>query len=426
MKQRFHYLLLVASLMLLQFSALTGQSAFPLTTPEAAGMSAERLERLDHILKDYVDNKGLPGVAAIIVRDGKLVWSTAYGYRDIESEQPLQLDDIFRIASQSKAITALAVMMLWEEGKFFLDDPVSKFIPEFAQPVVLETFNAVDTTYTTKPAGSEITIRQLLTHTSGLDYPSIGSPEFRAIYAKAGIPSGIGSTHPVLQEAMLRLAALPLKHAPGERWTYGLNSDVLGYLVEIWSGMPFDRFLRERIFEPLGMEDTWFYLPENKHDRLVSLYAWKDGQRVQAKQVDIFDGVDPDFPLTEGQYFSGGAGLSSTVEDYARFLQLFLNGGTFNGVQLLSRKTVELMLANQVGHLDTFPVSLGFGLETESIDHKSVLSIGSFAWGGAYNTIYWADPEEGLIGVLFTNVYQSPYGDISERFEIMVYQAIAD
>lgn len=393
--------------------------------PEATGFSPERLKRIDNMVQSLVQEQAIPGAVALIVRNGKIVFHQAYGFSDTETKKAMQKDNIFRIASQTKAITSLAVMMLWEEGKFLLDDPVSKYIPEFKNPTILKTFNAADSSYTTEPAGREITIRQLLTHTSGIDYPAIGSTEFKAIYAKAGVPSGIGNDNDVLADKIKILARLPLKHKPGERWTYGLNTDVLGYLVEIWSGMSFDQFLRKRIFDPLGMNDTWFYLPKEKYNRLVPVYTGNNGE---AKKVTgmVFDNVNIDYPKTEGNYFSGGAGLSSTVEDYAKFLQLFLNNGQYNGVRLLSRKTIELMLTNQLQLPDTYPVGLGFGLETKTNDYESVLSVGSFSWAGAFNTHYWADPKENIIGLIFTNMYDTPHWNIGEKFKVLTYQAVND
>lgn len=393
--------------------------------PEAAGFSAERLKRIDAMVSDLIAKQGIPGAVVLLVRNGKIAYHQAYGFSNLEAKKAMQKDNIFRIASQTKAITSLAVMMLWEEGKFLLDEPVSKYIPEFKNPAVLKTFNAADSSFVAEPANKEITIRQLLTHTLGIDYAAIGSKEFKAIYAKAGVPSGIGNDKDVLADKMKILGGLPLKHIPGERFTYGLNTDVLGYLVEIWSGMPLDEFLRKRIFEPLGMNDTWFYLPGEKHARLVPLYSGRDG-KLQKATNNMYDKVDPDYPKLKGSYFSGGAGLSSTVEDYAKFLQLFLNYGQLNGVRLISRKTVELMLTNQVAAINASPFGLGFGLETTSNDHTSVVSLGSFSWGGAFNTHYWADPKEKLIGLIFTNIYETAHWSIGEKFKVLTYQAITD
>ncbi len=415
-------------LLLLLFGfGLNAQSVKNFTTPvkpEDAGFSENRLARIDKMLEEHVKNQWIPGAVALIIRDGKIAYYKAFGFRNVDDKAALKRDDIFRIASQSKAITSLAVMMLWEEGKFLLDEPVSKYIPEFKNPKVLKSFNKQDSTFTMEPAVKEISIRHLLTHTSGIDYAVIGSEDFKAIYAKANIPSGIGNDHQVLAEKMKILGGMPLKHQPGERWTYGLNTDVLGYLVEIWSGMPFDQFLSTRIFSPLGMKDTYFYLPKEKHNRLVALHGNKDGKVFKMK-AGAYDAVNPDYPTLKGTYFSGGAGLSSTVEDYARFLQMFLNYGEFNGTRLLSRKTVALMLTDQIPELNN-EFGLGFGLETAKNDFSSPVGIGSFSWGGAFNTQYWADPSERLIGLIYTNVFNSQYGNIGEKFKVLTYQSIAD
>lgn len=397
---------------------------FSAAKPEEAGFSESRLSRIDDLLEAHVRDQNIPGAVALVVRNGKIVYHKAFGYSDVEKKSSLRKDDIFRIASQSKAITSLAVMMLWEEGKFLLDEPVSRYIPEFQSPKVLKSFNKEDSTFTTEPAVRDITIRHLLTHSSGIDYAVIGSNEFKAIYARAGIPSGIGNDRAVLADKMKLLGGMPLKHQPGERWTYGLNTDVLGYLVEIWSGLSFDEFLKTRIFDPLGMKDTYFYLPKNKQNRLVALHGNKDGKTFKMRSA-AYDALDVNYPNLKGTYFSGGAGLSSTVEDYAKFLQLFLNKGEFNGHRLLSRKTIEMMLIDQLPELDN-EFGLGFGLETVKNDYRSPVSIGSFSWGGAFSTSYWADPRENVIGLLYTNVYNNPYGHIAEKFKILTYQAISD
>lgn len=396
----------------------------PAAKPEDAGFSSTRLSRIDAMLDEYIKNQQIPGAVVYLVRDGKVAYHKAFGYSDLEKKTALKKDDIFRIASQSKAITSLAVMMLWEEGKFLLDEPVSKYIPEFKTPKVLKTFNAADSSFTTEPAKSEITIRQLLTHSSGIDYAAIGSTEFKGVYAKAKIPSGIGNDKDILGDKIKLLGQLPIKHNPGERWTYGLNHDVLGYLVEVWSKMTFDQFSKTRIFDPLGMKDTYFYLPKEKHSRLVSLHQDKEG-KVAVMKAGAFDAANPDYPKLNGTYYSGGAGLSSTVEDYAKFLQLFLNKGEYNGVRLLSRKTVELIMTDQLPTLDN-EYGLAFGLETAKNDHQSIYSVGSFSWGGAFNTHYWADPKERLIGLIYTNIFATQQWQIGERFKNLTYSAIAD
>lgn len=423
-KKQILFLTLVAACLMHETSAQSVRVLLP-GKPEENGVSPVRLQRVDELINTHVTNQWIPGAVVLIARNGKIIHLKSYGYRQTETKTPLKTNDIFRIASQTKAITSLAVMMLWEEGKFLLDEPVSKYIPEFKQPKVLASVNWSDTSYTTLPAKSEITIRHLLTHTSGIDYAGIGSQEFKAVYAKAGVPSGIGNDQMVLADKMKILGSLPLKHHPGEQYTYGLNTDVLGYLVEVVSGLSLDQFFRTRIFQPLGMNDTYFYLPKEKHARLVTLYQSKNGL-VAPVSTTAYDNVNPNYPNLAGKYFSGGAGLSSTVEDYARFLQLFLNKGEYNGVRLVSRKTVELMLTDQLPKTMSNAFGLGFGLETEKNDGQSVLSLGSFSWGGAFNTHYWADPQEKLVALIFTNMYNTPYWNIGDKFKVLTYQAIAD
>ncbi|NOS93856.1 MAG: serine hydrolase [Cyclobacteriaceae bacterium] len=391
------------------------------------GFSSERLARIDQLCNDYISKNYIPGAVVLIVRNGKIVHHKAYGYSDVETKAALKKDDIFRIASHTKAITSLAVMMLFEEGKLLLDDPISKYIPEFKNPKVLGSINWSDTTYSTVPAKSEITIRQLLTHTSGLDYAEIGSQDFKAIYAKSKIPSGIGmhSANQLLADKIKLLGSLPLKHHPGEQYTYGLNTDVLGYLVEVLSGKSLDQFFKTRIFQPLGMNDTYFYLPSEKHNRLVALHQSKAGA-LKRVEIPAGKGLNPNYPNTAGTYFSGGAGLSSTIEDYAKFLQLFLNNGEYNGVRLVSRKTIELMLTNQTQPPITVQFGLGFGLETATNDYQSIYSLGSFSWGGAFNTAYWADPKEKLIGLIYTNMYATNTYQVNDKFKVLTYQAIVD
>lgn len=414
--------LAVALLVPMSLAAQQTRGFSQATSAAAEGFSSTRLARIDSLMSAAIEAGRIPGGVVFISRHGRVVMHKAYGYRNLDTRDALQRDDIFRIASQSKAITSLAVMMLWEEGKFGLDEPISRYIPEFANAKVLKTFNAADTTWTAEPAKGRVTIRQLLTHTSGIDYAGIGSESFRAIYAKSGLVSGIGNNTGTICEKMRVLGTLPLKHEPGEASTYALGLDVLGCLIELTSGMPFDQFLRKRVFDPLGMKDTWFYLPADRVSRLVTLHAGVNGKSVVRKEP-IFDGVNPDYPKFPGTYFSGGAGLSSTVEDYARFLQLFLNKGEFNGVRLLSPKTVEMMMTDQTPKLD-FKVGLAFGLETESNDWQSPRSLGSFSWGGAFATTYWADPKEGLIGQIYTNLHQNPAPELAGRFGNLVYSAI--
>ena len=391
---------------------------------ESVGMSTARLQRMDAVINDYIAKGRQAGVSVLIARHGKIVAYKAYGQDDITAKTPLKRDAIVRIASQTKAITSIGAMLLFEEGKFLLDDPVSKYIPAFKNPKVLDKFNEKDTTFTTVPAKREITIRQLLTHTSGIGYPVIGSKEMNAIYAKYKIPSGIGTPDRKLDEAMIALAALPLSHQPGERWTYGLSVDLLGRLIEVWSGQPLDQFLRTRLFEPLGMNDTYFYLPAAKQNRLATLYT-EDSTTALRRQTATLS-ASPDFPKANGTYFSGGAGLSSTLYDYGVFLQMLLNGGEYNGKRLLSPTTVRLITTNQIGELNQGlnKFGLGFAITSERSAARMPVSQGSFDWGGIFGTTYWVDPKEDLVALIYTQKFPNSYGDLTDKFKVLVYQAI--
>lgn len=402
----------------------------PLTeiAPRRVGVSAERLARIDAICRKAVADGDIPGVVALVARHGKIVFHQAYGLADAQANRPLDRDDIFRIASQSKAITATAVMMLWEEGRFQLDEPIAKFIPEFRDMQVLKTYHEADGTWTGEPARQPITIRHLLTHTSGLGYGAIdGDERFRKIYAKAGIIDAFTTERVTIEENVKRLAKLPLHHHPGEKFTYSEGLDVLGYFIEVVSGQPFDVFLRQRLFEPLGMVDTGFYLPAEKAGRLVPVQKPENGKWV--RQPATF--YDPDYPIKGAKtFFSGGGGLCSTAKDYATFLQMYLNGGELGGVRILSRTTIETMMRNQVGDLwgggDKY-YGLAFGVLTEKGQAKGGEgSPGTFDWGGYFNTQYFADPKEDLIGVLMKQTQGATSDSTGWKFRLLVGQSVDD
>lgn len=428
MKKIFWLLLGLSVTVNAQTVSLSNSPALSIAKPNSVGISNERLERISSMISGAVEENIIPGAVAIVCRNGKIVYQKAFGYSDVENKRTFKVDDIFRIASQSKAITTTAAMMLWEEGKFNLDDPVSKYIPEFKNPVLLDRFYMKDSSYTTKPAGKEITIRHLMTHTSGLGYGVIdGDERFKAIYKKAGI-TDLFSTEPItIAESVKKLARLPLHHVPGEKYTYSEGLDVLGYLIEIWSGQSFDQYLSEHIFKPLGMKDTYFYLPETKSARLVEVQT-KDAQGNWVHFTDDF--YDVNYPKTGAKmFFSGGAGLSSTVFDYATFLQMFLNKGELNGQRLLSRKTVEFMLMNQVG--DLHAKDAGFGLGFAILNEKGAAdggkgSKGTFRWGGYFNTQYFADPVENVIGIIMKQTQRTGGDYTGDRFKQLVFQSIDD
>lgn len=400
-------------------------------TPSAAGVDEKRLARVDQLIRQYIDSGWINGATAIVARNGKIIYHKGIGYNNVETKTAMPKDAIMRIASQTKAVTSVAVMMLYEEGKFLLDDAISRYIPEFKNPVVLDKFNEADTTYTTIPAKSEITIRQLLTHTSGIHYAQIGSKAFNAIYAKAGIVAGIGVDKIKLGDVIKKLGPLPLAHQPGEKFTYGLNTDVLGYLVEVLSGMSLAEFMQKRLFEPMGMKDTYFYLPIDKKRRLATLYTEDDAKHLKqaAGQFQVNGNLDSDYPNSDGTYYSGGGGLSSTAYDYAIFMQMLLNGGIYNGKRILARNTIRMMTSNQIGDISFSRgnvFGLGFEIVTNKGSYYSPISEGTYSWGGMFSSSYWVDPKEKIIGQLFLNIFPFSHGNIHEKFKVMVYQALND
>ena len=419
--------LLTWALGIVFFLPLAAQELIPATDIGATGVNPQRLARIEALCQSYVDKGELPGMVVLIASRGEIVLHQAFGMADAQSGRPMQKDDIFRIASQTKAITATAVMMLWEEGKFELDDPISKYIPEFKDPQVIDTFNPADSSFTGRPAKREITIRHLLTHTSGVGYGMIdGDERFRKMYQKAGV-TDLFTTEPVtIGESVRKLARLPLHHDPGEKFTYSEGLDVLAYFVEIISGMPFDRFLQERLFEPLGMEDTYFYLPTSKASRLVPIQTKKDGKWVP--YPDTF--YDTDYPVEGAKsFFSGGAGLSSTALDYARFLQMYLNGGQLNGNQILSHSTIRTIMDNSFDNIWGPNSATHYGLAFQVTNPNAIAiggmgSEGTFSWGGYFNTQYFADPIEQVIGIIMKQTREIPAEPSGNLFKRLVFAAL--
>ena len=398
-------------------------AALETTRPEAVGVSSERLERLTQTLEDYVEDGRLAGGVALVARRGQIVYLHAFGERDRESGAPMTADAMFRIASQTKAIVSTAVMMLQEEGALLIRDPVGDYLPEFRETTVAVPRDRGG--YDVVPARRPITIRDLLTHTSGFGY---GTGVAADRWQQAGIQGWyFAHRNEPIAETVKRMAALPADAQPGERWVYGYNTDILGVIVERVSGQPLDRFLEERIFRPLGMTDTHFYVPEDKRDRLATVYSAAEGGIVRAEGT----GSNGQGAYVEGprKSFSGGAGLVSTATDYARFLQMLLNGGELDGVRLLSRKTVELMTIDHLGDVEFRPGE-GFGLGFSIVEDLGLRgipgSVGEFGWGGAYHSTYWVDPAEELVVVYLTQLL--PAGDIDDhdKMRALVYQSIVD
>lgn len=384
----------------------------------------KKLAGIDDLLNEYISKNWLTGAVSIVIKDNEVVQYKGYGYADAESKKPMPKNAIFRIMSQTKAITSVGIMILYEQGKLLLDEPIYHFIPEFKNPVVLDKFNDADTTYTTVPAKREITFRDLLTHTSGLDYTDIGSSKVQAIYTKNHIPSGLGYFDSDLLDRMKALGKLPLSFQPGEKWQYGLNSDLLGCLIEVISGMNLDDFFKKNIFEPLGMNDTYFNVPASKADRLATVYT-EDSLHHVIKWSHTFRHIDPDYPTMNKHYFSGGAGLSSTAFDYAIFMQMLLNGGIYNGHHILSKRSVEMMTSGQlepgISGNDNF--GLGFQITSEKSEAGGARYAGSFSWGGYYGTTYWADPKAHLVCLFMTQQTPNSHGDVERKFESLVYSS---
>jgi CubicO group peptidase (beta-lactamase class C family) len=392
----------------------------------ATTFSAERLARIDKVLQQYVDENRIGGAVGLVLQDGKPVYERAVGWADKESGARMATDTIFRIASQTKALTSVSVLALMEEGKLTLTDPVSRFIPSFANSkVALRNGDAVDIV----PAKRPIVIRDLLTHTAGISYGTDASVAAQYEAKGLGPAAGYGwftadKDEPIC-DTMERLGALPFVAQPGEAWVYGYNTDILGCIVEKASGTPLDAFIRTRITYPLGMKDTEFFLPREQRGRLAAVYSsGSDGLIKRA----------PDGPRGQGAYvdgprksFAGGAGLLSTARDYARFLEMIRRGGAIDGVRILSPRSVALMTTNQVGTLHS-QTGLGFGLGFETTDRfgaNGLDSAGSYGWGGAYSSIYRVDPEARLVIVFMVQMLPNTT-DIGRKFPTLVYQAMVE
>ena len=415
------------------FSLVLTVSAFshelPMVEPEAVGFSTERIARIDKVMEAHVAQQKIAGGVTLLARHGKIAHLGAYGMMDVEAGKPMTPETIFRIASMTKPITSVAVMMLYEEGHFRLHEPVSKFIPAFKEMQVLPSEDAEDSAQPV-PATQQITIWNLLTHTSGLTYH--WNERLGPQYNDANITHGLIQDESTLAEKMKILATIPLLHQPGAEFEYGMSIDLLGYLVEVVSGMSLDQFFSERIFKPLGMKDTHFFIPETKRERLATVYErTKDGPIVRTSEEPAVDGLliySTDYPYNGPRtYFSGGGGLVSTASDYARFAQMMLNVGELDGVRLLSRKTVELMTTDQLAKMDVnYGFGLGFGIVRNESDLREIGSVGAYAWSGFFFTNFFIDPQEQMIGIFMCQLHPAGGLDLGERIRILSYQAIAD
>ena len=400
----------------------------PSAKPESVGLSSEPLERIATVVKHDIDDKRIAGAVTLVVRHGKVAWFKAQGMSDREAAKPMPTDAMFRICSMTKPITSVAVMMLYEEGKFLLEDPVSKYLPEFKNPKVLVK-PAKGEPYTI-PATKEITIQDLLRHTSGITYQ--WNDDLGPMYEKSNVASGLLQYDGTIGDSVKQLAALPLLFNPGEKFEYSLGIDVLGRLVEVVSGKPLDEFFRTRIFEPLGMKDTYFFPPESKLDHLATAYTYYPD-----RGLNRF----PDTPIREGSFvysadypsrgpkklFSGGAGLVSTAMDYARFCQMMLDDGKVGTVRLLSRKSIELMTHDQLGKISQdMGFGIGFGVDGVKAPLSELGSVGSYGWGGFFYTEFSIDPKEQMIVIFMAQLH--PTGDLTLNRQVheLAYQAIND
>ena len=411
----------IAVLSGLGFGTTSVWAQFPTVAPEEVGLSPERLARVSEAFQSYADDGRIAGAVGLVARHGKLAWTEAWGMRDLAAGDPMEEDDIFRIFSMTKPITSVAVMMLWEEGHFRLDDRIGRYLPELGNMVVadLERSTGPDDIVTV-PAEHQITIRDLLRHTAGLSYGlTFGRTAADQAFARAN-PTGQAT----LAEMVTELGKLPLALQPGTRWRYSAATDVLGRLVEVISRQAFDVFLRDRIFEPLGMDDTAFFVPDSKRDRFTQLYGHSQSDRTLEPRGGS-SGYRP-----SGTFFSGGGGLVSTAQDYARFAQMLLNGGHLDGAQILGRKTIELMTTDHLGDdgASFLQAGWGFGLgftmkNQPALDGNSD-SVGNYFWMGIAGTSFWVDPEENLIGVFMIQIRPNRDIGFRQQFKRLVYQAV--
>jgi CubicO group peptidase (beta-lactamase class C family) len=388
------------------------------TNNEMVGVVAERYKPVETVLQEYVVQNKVAGGVGLVYEKGGMVFHKAFGLKDIEEQEQQKLTDIFRIASMTKPITSVAAMMLYDEGKFKLDDPVSKYIPEFKNIQILESINRIDSSFVGRPATQTMTIKQLFTFSSGLHY-GYDNDSLSLLFSKTGISEGFEERDILLADNIEKIAALPLLHEPGERYHYGVEMDVLGRLVEIWSGMPLDQFLSHRLFKPLGMKDTYFYLPEDKYNRLVPVYMSSDSGVIPTDYSFV------NYPVKGAKrYFSGGADLSSTAYDYFLFCNMILQNGESNGVRFLKPETVKLISST---HLETGDndMGLGFGLLSAKTTVDLARSVGSITWGGFFTTTFWIDPAEDLIAILMLQMYPFDHWNIQTDFENSIYNAIS-
>ena len=433
---RFRHLVASVFLLLLVSRGLAAQG-LPTAPPEQLGLAPDRLDRIVTLVQDAVDRNEVAGAVTLVARLGRVGHLEAVGWRDIGRDAPMETDTLFRIASMTKAVTSVAVMQLYESGALMLRDPVSTYLPAFATMEVLTpSGEGGRAEYTLEPARRPITIRHLLTHTSGISYRFLSPPQLAPHYLEAGITDGLSQVDGTIGEMVDRLAALPLVHQPGERFTYALGVDVLGRVIEVITGETLAEHMAAEIFEPLGMVDTRFFTDPADAERFASIYTPRDDGIAKVSESPVVssdrrtiysNGYPYDGPQT---YYSGGAGLSSTISDYARFLQALLNGGELDGTRILGRRTVQLMTRDHLAGLGVPDTGRRFGLGFEISRDPGLTggprSEGAFGWLGFFNTVYWVDPEEQLVAIIMTQLYPNNGSQLTDKFEVLVYSTILD
>jgi CubicO group peptidase (beta-lactamase class C family) len=387
-------------------------------TKKESAFYPERLQLVDSAYTRYVNEGYMPHCVAMVVKDGEVAYLKAFGYRDIEKQIPCETTDIFRMASQTKAIATVAFMTLFEEGKIQLDEPITKYLPEWDNPQILDSYDPATGAFTTHPAQTKLTVRHFITHTSGLCIDGF----YDDIAEQLGVPTHMSYDSIPLREAVRLLAKMPLKHEPGAAFTYACNTNVLGALCEVISGQDIYTFIKERVLDPCEMTDTYFYLPEDKVERLVTLYRYPKGGHLER-----VEGIYQDFPYSGAKVFcSPSAGLCGSIQDYAHFCQMILNNGVYNGKRVIGRKTLEMMQKNGVGNMRG---EIGFGMAwdvfTPENAHNTIVSEGSMRWGGMFGTDYIIDPQENMILLMYVNNMPNYSGyNAKTLLHNTVYQAL--
>ncbi|MDH2917037.1 MAG: serine hydrolase [Gallionella sp.] len=414
--------------------------------PETVGLSSPRLERISNFIQSHIEEKKMAGAVVLVARHGKIAYFESFGQADIG--KPMRRDTMFRVCSMTKPVVTLAVLQLYEEGKLLLSDPVAKYIPEFAHPKVIEMLPpGSDPAFRLVPAKRDITIKDLLTHTAGMPYPFASEwypkdrllHQMHVLYEEANISSGMYETEGTIGDMVKRLARLPLASQPGEAFIYGMAADVQGYLVEVVSGMKLDDYIRERIFNPLKMNDSYFFVPESKQDRLS--VVWKSDWHGKLEKVSPGPHREGDYVYsptfqTNGPktFLSGGVGMVTTPYDYFRFAQMLLNKGELDGVRLVSRKTVELMTTNQIGklseitlHDEGWKFGLGLGIQADREHNVDAGDIGTFEWAGLYSTRFSVDPKEEKVTIFLSQTHPfNHHFELWDKLLVLSSSSIAD